>query len=216
MSLEPALLSAFVDRAFGGQGRGLQDDSRPLTQIELNVVNKVVSRIVGDLEVTWENVSPIRVADLSYETNPEFIQVAAPGDGAFVVALEANSRTATGLIHLCYPLSTLDPLLAKLVPSALGRTRPSADTRVTEVQRQSLRAVKIPVCVQAARGSLPLDEVASLKVGDVVKMDTLVGDPAVVLLGDRPKYLGRIGLSGRKRAVEVLEQIDEEEEHLHS
>ena len=36
MSLEPALLSALVDRAFGGQGRGLQDDSRPLTQIELN------------------------------------------------------------------------------------------------------------------------------------------------------------------------------------
>ena len=53
MSLEPALLSALVDRAFGGQGRGLQDDSRPLTQIELNVVGKVVSGIVSDLEATW-------------------------------------------------------------------------------------------------------------------------------------------------------------------
>ena len=211
MSLAPELLGAVIDRAFGGQGRGLTgDESRALTQIELNVVDKVVTRLVADFEATWEHITPIRATDTTHETNPEFIQIAAPGEGALVIALEANSKYAGGLIHICYPLSTLDPLVAKLDPSAQQKRRPPA--RDPDAQAHALRNMRIPVHVQAARGSLSLEDVANLKEGDVVKLDTRVDEAAIVFVGDRPKYLGRIGLHGRKRAVEVTERIPENDE----
>ena len=211
MGLAPELLGAVIDRAFGGQGRGLTgDESRTLTKIELNVVDKVVTRLVADLEATWEHIDQIRVANTAYETNPEFIQIAAPGEGAIVIALEANSKYTGGLIHICYPLSTLDPLVAKLDPSAQQQRR--APARDQDAQIRALRNMKIPVHVQAARGSLSLDDVADLKVGDVVKLDTRVDEAAIVFVGDRPKYLGRIGLHGNKRAVEVTERILETDE----
>jgi flagellar motor switch protein FliM len=76
--------------------------------------------------------------------------------------------------------------------------------------------MKVPVLIQLARGALPLGEVAELKVGDVIKLDTQKQEPAVVFLGDRPKFLGRPGLKGRKRAVEILQPLAPEEEELYS
>jgi len=73
----------------------------------------------------------------------------------------------------------------------------------------------IPVEVQVATGSLSLSDVAALKVGDVVKLDTPKDHPAVVFIGDRPKYLGRPGLRGRRRAIEILGEIGPEEEALY-
>lgn len=205
---------AVVDRAFGGQGRAYAGDARTLTQIEMNVVNKLATRIFGDLETTWEPVAHVEVADVALETNPEFIQVASPGDGVLVVAFEANARSAGGLVHLCYPLSSLDPLLPRLAPGPQRRGA-RRDPEVIDAQRRSLANMKIPVEVQIARGSLPLSDVAGLGVGDVVKLDSQKGDPAVVLVGGQPKYLGRPGLQGRKRAVEIETEISPEDEDLY-
>ncbi|MFH1570517.1 MAG: flagellar motor switch protein FliM [Gemmatimonadota bacterium] len=205
------VIMAIIDRAFGGQGRAFAGDARSLTQIEMNVVNKLVARIFADLETTWEPITSVTIADVALETNPEFIQIAAPGDGVLVVAFEANTRSASGLVHLCYPLTTLDPILPRLEPGRPGR-KGRRDPEALESQRRALARMQIPVEVQIARGVLPLSEVAQLKVGDVVKLDSQKGDPAVVFLGGRPKYLGRPGLRGRKRAVEIETEIAPEEE----
>ena len=212
ISFAPELLMAVIDRAFGGQGRSLgMADARSLTQIELNVVNKVVTRVLGDLENTWEPVADLQVTDVLLEMNPEFIQIAAPGDGVLVVAFEANSKNATGMIHLCYPMATLDPLLGRLSPTGFaGRRR--KDPESGEKQRQLLSKTKVPVHVEVARGALPLTEVAGLRVGDVVRLDTEKDDEAVVFIGQRAKYLGRPGLQGKKRAVQIVREIAPDEE----
>lgn len=204
------LIMAVIDRAFGGQGRTFTGDSRSLTQIEMNIVNKLTTRIFADLEATWEPMARVDITEVALETNPEFVQVAAPQDGVFVVAFEANARTASGLVHLCYPLPTLDPLLPRLSPMPHGRSRRDPDHQ--ERQRRALSKVRIPVQVEVARGSLPLSDVAGLAVGDVVKLDTQKDEPAIVFVGDRPKYFGRPGLQGRKRAVKIVQRIDPEAE----
>ena len=63
MSISPELLMAVVERSFGGQGRAMEGaDARALTQIEMNVVSKVVSRMLADLETTWESVASVQIA----------------------------------------------------------------------------------------------------------------------------------------------------------
>ena len=59
----------------------------------------------ADLETTWESVASVQIAEATLEVNPEFIQIAAPGDGVLVVAFEANSKASSGMVHLCYPRS---------------------------------------------------------------------------------------------------------------
>ena len=210
----PELLMALVDRAFGGQGRGFDGEIRPLTQIENNIVNKLVNRVFVDLEATWDLATPVRIADVSVENNPEFIQIANSSDPAVVLAFEAHSNSVQGLIHLCYPLAAIEPLLPQLSPEFKQRARRQPD-RPQEPDR-SLNNVKVPVKVQIAQGSLPLRELADLRQGDVVQLDTGKDDPAIVFLGNQPKFLGRPGLDGKRRAVMIQRAIgaDEEETYL--
>lgn len=213
LSFAPELMMAIIDRAFGGKGIGFMDETRGLTPIEINIVNKLVSRVFQDLEATWEMVSRISISDITLENNPEFIQSAAAGDPVVLLGFETNSNQTSGLIQLCYPLAVLEPLLPKLTPEyrQQGKRRPQDKSPVPS---RALDKVKVPVTVQVASGTLPLRELASLQAGDVIKLDTTREEPAVVFLGKQPKFLGKPGLDGRRRAVKLSEVIAEEDEEL--
>ena len=73
----------------------------------------------------------------------------------------------------------------------------------------------MPVKVQVAEGSLPLRELADLRKGDIVKLDTNKNDPAIVFLGNQPKFLGLPGLDGKRRAVKIQRVIDGSEEEFY-
>ncbi len=214
LCLAPELMMSIVDRALGGKGQAPEGDMRPLTQIEQGIVNKLVSRLLGDVETAWEPHYPLEVTDVTYETNPEFVQVAGPGDPTIITAFEAHSNTANGLVSLCYPLSTLEALLPRLdlQSNQTQREQPRGDA---VANNRSLSKMRVPVLVQIAKGSLPLKEIAELQQGDVIKLDTKRTEPAIVFLGDQPKFIARAGLDGRQRAAQILSTIDASEEELY-
>ena len=124
----------------------------------------------------------------------------------------AHSNNVQGLIHLCYPLAALEPLLPQLSPDFKQRSKRSQPDRPAGLNR-TLDNVKVPVKVQVAQGALPLRELADLRTGDIVQLDTSKDDPAIVFLGNQPKFLGRPGLDGKRRAVliqHVISEVDEE------
>jgi flagellar motor switch protein FliM len=211
LSLAPDLVMAIIDRAFGGKGQALPGDGRPLTHIERNVIDKVVTRVFNDLEATWEPITTIKVTDVTFETNPEFIQVASASEPVIVVAFEAHCNNVSSLVHLCYPIGTLDHLLPKLDPQKKKGRAPANKTKTMA----SLQKTRVPVVVQIAHGNLPLGEVANLQKDDVIKLDTAKNEPAVIFIGGQPKFLGRPGLQRRKRAIEILSSIGEGEENLY-
>ena len=47
---------AFVDRTFGGKGSSQGVEARQLTPIEIGVINRIVKRVIEDLEATWEPI----------------------------------------------------------------------------------------------------------------------------------------------------------------
>ncbi len=213
LSFAPSLLMALIDRALGGKGLGVAEEGRALTQIEVGIVNKLASRVIANIEAAWEARAPIEITDLVLETSPEFIQAAAPGEGVVVVAIEANANRSSGLVQLCYPLSVLEPLLPKRVSHLPARAKQT--TAQKNLQTQALGKVKLSVVLQLAKGTLSLTEVAQLRQGDTVKLDTAKNEPAVVIIGDRPKFLGRPGLHQGRRAVQILKTIDPQEEDLY-
>ncbi len=207
----PELMMSIIDRALGGKGHAPTGEARALTQIERNIVNKLVSRVLADFEASWDATSPVQVTDVVLETNPEFIQIAGSSDPVVLIAFEAHSNNASGLIHLCYPLSTLEPLFPHLSPNA-QRTETHARSTDAVATNRSLSKMQVSATVQIASGTLPLREIAELKTGDVIKLDTQKDDPAVVYLGNQPKFLARPGLDGRRRAAQILSAIDASEE----
>jgi len=203
---------SFIDRQFGGSGGNPPSESRPLTAIERTVMTKVVTRTLADLEATWEALLKIQVSDAELETNPEFMQVAAPSDTVVLIAFEVNSQHASGLVNLCYPYFTLEPVMAYLnvqtwASRERGKRESQRDERLVQLDR-----VSAPVKVVVGRTKVSLGEVLNLQEGDVLRLDTTLNEDAVVYVGDRPKYLARPGLMGKRRAIQLTERIPKADE----
>ncbi|MDP6779598.1 MAG: FliM/FliN family flagellar motor switch protein [Candidatus Latescibacteria bacterium] len=203
------LADQFIDRSFGGVGADPPQEPRVITAVERQVMGKAVTRALSDLEATWEPLLKIQVSDAELETNPEFIQVASPSDTVILIAFEVNTQHASGLINLCYPYFTLERVMSLLHIQtwAGGKWSGAPQARLDQLKR-----VKADVRVVWGRGTLPPDEVARLKVGDTLLLDTRTDDPAMVYVEDLPLFLARPGSNDRgNRAAELLRSVTQSE-----
>ncbi len=102
------VVAAFISHALSSKADG------PMTAEERTVMGKIITRNLADLETIWEPIEKIQVSDAELETNADYIQVAKPGDTVLLVAFEMNAPAHSGLINVCYPLSTLESVVSKL------------------------------------------------------------------------------------------------------
>ena len=190
---------AFVDRIFGGKGSSQGVDARVLTPIEVGIFSKVVKRVIEDLEETWRPILRVEISDVELETNPEFMQITAASEIVILLAFEISSKNASGLISLCYPFFTLEPILPFLGQQSYMRSgqegdqRPSIErrTRLGDLPLDVLGPTPMELSVEMGRARLPLSQASALQVGDVMRMDSRTSDPCVVFVGDKPKYYAR-------------------------
>ena len=195
------LVSAFVDRTFGGKGSSQGASGQQLTPIEIGVINNVVKRVIEDLEATWEPILPVEIYDIELETNPEFMQITAAQEIVILMAFEVNSTNASGLVSVCYPFFTLEPILPKLGQNTrIVHGRPSREEMQLQ-NRLRLAEMDVPLVAELGRTKVKLAEAEALQEGDIIRLPTRVQDPLAVHLGGRPKLLARP--FGKKKSGEL-------------
>ena len=185
------LVFAFVDRVFGGKGSMQGVEGRQLTPIEIGVINRIIKRVIEDLEATWEPILPVEIYDIELETNPEFMQITAAPEIVILLAFEVNSTNASGLVSVCYPFFTLEPILPRLGQhSYTVQGRPSREELRLQ-NRLRLAEMDVPLVAELGRTKVKLREVEALQEGDIIRLPTRVQDPLTVHLGGKPKLLTR-------------------------
>jgi flagellar motor switch protein FliM len=180
---------AFIDRICGGKGSSQGVDARQLSQIEMGIIAKIVKRVVEDIEATWEPVQRVEISDIELETNPEFMQISAASEIVILLAFEVNSTNASGLVSLCYPFFTLEPILSRLGEQTYHQP-PKRDSEQRQLDnRLRLGSMDLPVTVELGNAELTVAEVGDLCPGDVLRTQTRLDEPVVISVGSRPKYL---------------------------
>ena len=184
------LVFAFVDRIFGGEGAS-GVEARQVTPIEIGVVNRILKRVIEDLERIWEPILRVEITDIELETNPEYMQITAANEIVILLSFEVNAPNASGRVSLCYPFFTIESILSRL-----GRQHyvPKGDIDLEELIRQNrlrLAGAKLPLEVEMGRGQISVEELKRIRVGDVLEAETRQDAPCVVYVGDRPKYYAR-------------------------
>jgi flagellar motor switch protein FliM len=183
------LVFAFVDRIFGGKGSSQGVDARTMSQIEMGTIAKIVKRVIEDLEATWEPILRVEIYDIELETNPEFMQITSPSEIVILLAFEVNSTNASGLVSVCYPFFTLEPILPRLgLQTYIRHGRPDFE-QTRAGNRLRLGAMDLPLVTELGRTHISVAEAESLRKGDVIRLSTRKSDPARVFVGGRPKFL---------------------------
>lgn len=205
LDLNPTLAFALVDRMFGGGEKTLEIE-RELTGIEKTVMARIINRIFIDLEKSWRNMVPIKAEQKSFESNPQFIQIIPSGETVIIVSLQMKLFKTTGLLTVCYPYVSLEPVLTKLsAQNWIDATKRRHVEESIEHNKENLKDVSVEVALSLARTKLKMIDFLKLNIGDVVATDTKITAPAELFVGGKKKYFCRPGLFGKRRAGQVIE-----------
>jgi len=202
------VIFSMVDRLLGGPGKGIKKN-RELTDIEMSIVEDIVDRILELLGEAWSSIiktSPVRSG---IETNPQFIQQIVPPSS--VVALISFSiqigDSASGFVNLCISNEMLEAILPKLSTRQWFSRAGSRQEEIIQRLKRKLENIEVPIVVELGTAEITFGDLLNLKVGDIIRLDTLLMDPLIVKVGEQPKYLGRPGRVGKNIGVKIIGNV---------
>lgn len=206
------LAFAFVDRLLGGPGRmPSRMPDRELTDIELALLRHIVGDIARSLVEPWSRLQVVdpKVADLVY--GPQVMHPVPPSEFVLTAWYEVRFIEQTGGISLCFPLTLLEEVLPKLTGQSLfegghGRFAEAGD----HVRQEHLLPARVDLRALLGRALVSADELAELTPGDVIVLDTEVGEPLRVLVGNVERFAGQPGTVGKRLGVKLLGIVDED------
>ncbi len=113
------------------------------------------------------------------------------------------SFDVTGLADLCRMRLVLPEGLLERNSDAATEERISAWSPV----RERMLGMPLRLRVEAGNLELPLRQLASLQVGDVLPLETADAEGLVVRVENEPKFRAERGSVGQRLAVQLLERL---------
>ena len=201
-----SVVFSFVDRLFGGRGASIITE-REITWIEKSVMNNIINRTLRDLERTWERIIPLECNVEMLETNPEFVQVVPASETVVLISFELKSENVSGLINLCYPYITIEPIALRLGGQNLVSSAKEVPREELEKNRLRIRVFESLLRARLGEAKLTIRDLMNLKKGDVITLDKRLHEEVDIFVEDELKFQGRAGLLGKYKAVEVTARI---------
>ncbi|SHI15487.1 flagellar motor switch protein FliM [Butyrivibrio fibrisolvens DSM 3071] len=202
---------SFIDRMLGGEGTAL-DKPRAFTDIEMPLIEKMVTICVQQLVEPWENVVNIDPILDRIETNPQFAQVISPTDMIAIVTLNLKIGEVEGLMNFCLPFFTLESVMDRLNTkywfSSMQRHNEENDSEFLE---SLVRKIEVPVKAVLGKCQVSVSDFVQLQLGDIIRLDSRVTQEMHVYVGNIDKFTALPGTSDKKYAVRVTSVIREEE-----
>ncbi len=199
LALSQETVMAMVDLRMGGTGdvAGLV---REITEVDQALLAPVLEAVLGELPRSLGKLVAVRVRVAGQETNPQFVQVAAPHETCLVASFSLNlaGALADGFT-MAMPAAGLGPLLEALRPGGSApadRDSPSVDPAVVGSVPVELRVRFPPV-------SLPSGELLGVEPGTVLALGHPVSETLELVVGDTVVGSAELGASGRRKVVRV-------------
>jgi len=114
---------------------------------------------------------------------------------------------STGQIHFCIPYSMVEPIKGKLY-SGYQSDHLEIDHSWGERLLDRIRSAEVEVVVELGRRNIMVQDLFKLSVGEVLALENEVTDFITARVEGVPKFLGRAGVVGTKKAFQVEQRIN--------
>ena len=201
------LMFAMIDRVLGGPGI-VPKKLRELTTIETPVVERIVVRALDNLREAWQKVTPIVPKLEVVESNPVFVQIAAPSEMVATISIDVKVKDQAGHMSLCLPYVLLEPIVGRLSARewiTSGQKGPTSDSLINV--KRGLGDTFLSMTAILGKARITVKEMIDLKKGDLVRLDRGVREEMILEIEGREKYRAWPGTSNRKNAVVISRVI---------
>lgn len=202
------IVFTILDRLLGGNGTPL-GILRQLTEVEKQIMGKVMVGIIDRLREAWINIIDLAPTIELIESNPQFAQIVPPSEIVLSITIEIKIHDVTGVMTLCIPYNTVEPIVHKFNAAswfAAVRKEPM-QTNVDAISRQ-VKDVHLPVVAELGTAVVTLQDILGLGPGDILVTDQLVKNDLNIRVGNLVKFHGRPGIMGKKMAISITDQLE--------
>ena len=201
---------AMVDRMLGGPGEPLER-SREFSEIELLIVERMLSISIDLLREPWENVIDLQPRLERIETNSQFAQIISPSEMIAIVTINLKIGEVEGLMNVCLPYLTLEDVMDKLNTKFwYSSVKTKSEEGFKENIETLINYAPIPVKAVLGQSIVSVNDFVDLQVGDIIRLDTKADDELSIFIGNIEKFKALPGASGEKYAVQITEILREE------
>jgi flagellar motor switch protein FliM len=210
IEVNPNVAYAMLDRVLGGLGKS-ENKIEQLTDIEQKIMTKLFTGAFDQMRESWGSIAEIEPQMKGFEVNPQFLQMVSPNETVVVISLTVTIGETSGMINICIPHLTLEPVIPRLSMHFWMQTE-KKNKNPENVSALSNRVKNAPVLctVELGNSTITVEELMGLDTGDCIILNKKIDEPVVVKIGGVPKYLAQPGKLKNKMAVQILEEIKEE------
>jgi flagellar motor switch protein FliM len=220
LDLDLPLAKAWIDRQLGGPGMLPVEREEP-TGIEGALILRLRDEVLEALGEGWSNVAQITPQVFGDpDLTPTMLRIAAPSDVVAVLAFEVRydiGRTAESIgipvsapMSICIPHAMLEPVLPRLSASSwYAQAQSTVDTTGRADLTATLQNVEVPLTAVLGGVELSVDELASLKPGDVIRFGERADHPVRLSVMDQAMAWGVPGRVGDRVALRLLTPLQQ-------
>ena len=205
----PEVAWVILERLLGGDGRTQQPSTRPLTDIGQSLIRSMVEFMLNDVKAAWNKVVTLEPHLEDATVNNLWVTMLMRNARVVLITFELLIQGVTGTMNIYIPLTMLKPVSSALTPTAwmAGHDQrwPSDESReaIAEVIQQTV----LPISVELGHTELTMKQLTALVSGDVMRLETPVGQELLLKVGGQPRYRVVPGTRGTRLAVRIAGPI---------
>lgn len=199
IELNPAIAFPVIDRMLGGPGQPLRD-ARAITELEQKILEGFLKVVTDDLRETWKPFAEPDLQVTGRETRPQLLQIVAPNEVVISIVFHLRVGDARGMMSLCIPALVLEPIIEKLNQSSYSRSR-EVPPEQTQALMSTLSLVDFPVAIGLRSTTAALDDLLTIAVGDVLRLDHRLDQAVEISIGGLKKFYGELTTNNGHTAV---------------
>ena len=205
IQLSNSLTYILIDRLLGGKGE-YKDTDRDFTEIEVSIMEKIISNMAGLLREPWEPYVETTPSIQNIETNSRVFSAIDYDETVIIAALEVTVNSTKTIVSLCMPVLSLDEVMQKYVSKTVRSVRRYDAAREQDRRDTIMKALnESPLTVTAVLGEISLDvsDVLNLQVDDIIPLDKNINSNVTLKIGDTPWFDGKLGAFNQNKAVKI-------------
>jgi len=209
--LSNEFLSFFVNQYFGGApgGATFSSSRTELTPTERRINDLITTSFLSDLESSWAEKMALNTSQVSFETNPDFLQMGSPSEQALKFSFVIKVFEWEGSIDWVIPYSSIEPLKNRLGNPAAIVKQGKSGANWEGYFRKELLSIDLDVSGLYSSKNVSISEVLSLKMGSIVPLK--VPTDVMLCIEGQPFCLGEHGALNGKKSIKIKEILNYED-----
>ncbi len=208
--ISSAISYEIVSRLLGGSGE-IQALDKPFTEIELSIMERIIKKMLGLMNESWEKINRVEARLDRVETSSQYVQIVSANEPIAIITMNVKIGNVSDIINICIPNVAVQPIAKKLVMKTWYSEQDfrSRNVNVDDL-KQGLAGVALSLNVVFNEINATVRDILNTQVGDVINVNHHISAPITVKVEHIPKFKGFIGMKGSNYAVKIADIIEEE------